>query len=78
MFSFGGKYLRSVNKRIRSLTSSITPVSFTMTTRKGHGDLGNNVPFKKPKLQAEMWCDDSDDDDLILLASQAVEQVNIW
>lgn len=49
-----------------------------MTTRKGTGDLGNNVPFKKPKLQAapppEMWCDDSDDDDLILLASQAVEQ----
>lgn len=50
-----------------------------MTTRKGPQDLGNSVPFKKPKLQAApppIWCDDSDDDDLILLASQAVEQNN--
>lgn len=50
-----------------------------MTTRKGRGDMDNNVPFKKPKLQVPtsvqgMWDDDSDDDDLILLASQAVEQ----
>lgn len=46
-----------------------------MTTRKGAPDLGNNGPFKKPKLQAAAMWDDSDDDDLILLASQAVEAV---
>lgn len=51
-----------------------------MTTRKGAEDIGNNIPFKKPKLQPptvvqDMW-DDSDDDDLILLASQQVEQNN--
>lgn len=48
-----------------------------MTTRKGHGGLANNIPFKKPKLQMQvnMWGDCSDeDDDLILLASQAAEQ----
>lgn len=49
-----------------------------MTTRKSHGGLANNIPFKKPKLQVHnMWGDDSsEDDDLILLASQAVEQNN--
>lgn len=48
-----------------------------MTTRKGNEDFASNVPFKKPKLQTDAvsnaWGDDSDDD-LILLASQVVEQ----